>query len=77
MKPENFHGVNGVLHSPENWNVDRNGPCEELPIMRRDGICISCWALNWKERLAILFGQHIYAHVASGKTQPPISLTVG
>ena len=71
MKAENFkdrgvfHGGDLVLTAPPS-----------LPVQRRDGICTSCWRMSLRERLAVLFGSKIYIHVASGRTQPPISLTV-
>ena len=76
MKPETFPGVDVVLGAPENWDESKHGECEGLPIMKRDGICISCWSMTWRERFSILFGQRIMVHVASGETQPPIALLV-
>ncbi len=76
MKPETFEGVDLVLGAPRNWDAAEHGPCDGLPVMRREGVCTSRWALTWRERFAVLFGRRVYAHVASGQTQPPISLTV-
>lgn len=47
-----------------------------LPVLRRDGIVVSCWRVPWRERLAILFGARIWLHVASGSTQPAVAMTV-
>ncbi len=77
MKAENFPGVDGaVLTAPAGWDDTEHGPCGELPVQRLDGICTSCWSMSLRERLAVLFGRRVYVHVASGRTQPPISLTV-
>jgi hypothetical protein len=76
MQATHFEGVDVVLGAPKDWDATKHGPCVGLPIMRRDGVCISRWVPTWRERLRILFGRAIYAHVASGMTQPPIALTV-
>lgn len=76
MKATDFDGVNLVLGAPPGWDKEFYGPCDGLPVMRRDGICISRWTLTWRERLAILFGRAIFLHVASGATQPPVMLTI-
>lgn len=74
MTPTRFNGVDTVLGAPPDWNEADHGPCEGLPIMRRDGVCISRWSLTWKERFQVLFGKAVYCHVASGQTQPPVAL---
>ncbi len=76
MTPTTFQGVDVVLGAPTNWDSETHGPCDGLPIMRRDGVCISRWSLSWRERFAVLFRGVVWCHVASGDTQPPISLTV-
>lgn len=76
MTPTKFDGMDGVLGAPDGWDGDMHGPCAGLPVMRRDGICISRWRLTWRERLGILFGRAVYCHVASGETQPPVALNV-
>lgn len=76
MKATTFEGVDLVLGAPPNWNEAEHGPCSGLPVMRREGICISRWQPTLRERIALLFGRGVYVHVASGMTQPPISLTV-
>ena len=76
MKPISFHGVNVILNAPENWDEEEHGECKVLPVMRTDGMCISKWSLSWRERLDILFGKSIFVYIASGETQPPISLKV-
>ena len=78
MKPKHFPGVDVVLGSPDNWDEEKHGPCSGLPVMRRDGICISCWSMTWRERLTALLTGSIYVHVAmGGRTQPPIILSIG
>ena len=77
MKPENFRGVDCVvLTAPPGWVDEEHGPCGDLPVARHEGVCTSCWSFSLGERLAVLFGRRVYVHVASGRTQPPISLKV-
>ena len=76
MRPINFPTSDGVLGAPRNWDADLHGPCEGLPVQRIDGSCVSCWRVNWRERLAILLGKPIWLWVTSGDTQPPVSLAV-
>ena len=74
MKPLDFEGADTILGAPPGWDKEKHGPCEGLPIMRRDGVCISCWKLTWREKLKVIFGGYVFCHVASGETQPPIAL---
>lgn len=37
-------------------------------------MCVSCWKLNWKERLSALFFGTIWLGILSGATQPPVWL---
>ncbi len=77
MKAEHFAGVDSVvLSAPPGWDDEEHGPCGELPVQRLNGICTSCWGFSLRERLSVLFGRKVYVHVASGRTQPPISLMV-
>ncbi len=76
MTPETFEGVNITLTSPENWDEKKRGLCKDLPVKREDGTCTSRWSLTPAERRAVYDGAHICVQIASGNTQPPISLTV-
>ena len=76
MQPEIFEGVNLTLTAPKGWADRSLGLCGDLPISQQDGVCVSCWSLTPEERRAVYDGAQIYVSVASGKTQPPISLAV-
>ena len=76
VRPEPFDGADVTLTAPEGWDESKHGRCLGLPVMRRDGLCISRWSLNWRERFAVLFGRRVRVDVASAPTQPPIRLTV-
>lgn len=76
MIPTQFKGVTKTLGAPKGWNAERDGECLGLPIMLRDGACISRWMPDDKERVAISKGKAIFVYVYSGNIQPAISLQV-
>ncbi len=65
MKPIHFQSVNKTLTGD---NVD------PLPVYHGQGMYISRWKADWKERLSILFHGTIWVAVASDR-QPPISIS--
>jgi hypothetical protein len=75
MKPTFFTGFDKVLGAPTGWDASQ-GECEGLPVMVRDGVCISYWEPTPEERERIAKGGYIVAHVVSGRTQFPMALTV-
>jgi len=76
MNPIKFEAMDGVLGAPQAWDGDKHGPCKGLPVLRRDGVCISCWKPTWRERIYIFLGKPVWLHVVSGKTQPPVAVEV-
>ncbi len=50
---------------------------EPLHVFSDGEQCVSCWTPTPKEREAIAQGAHIWIHVLSGSTQPPIGPRVG
>ena len=76
MEPVRFKGYETILGAPQNWDENAYGPCAGLPIARAYDTCISVWRPTWRERLKFLFGANIILRVASGRTQPPVSLDV-
>lgn len=77
MKPIDFPGREAILGAPADWDEAQHGPCEGLPIIRQDGVCVSLWEATPEERDAIAAGANIWLHVHSGRTQPPVGLAVG
>jgi hypothetical protein len=47
-----------------------------MPVYTDETQCVSCWQMNWRERLAALWHGRIWLQVLSGGTQPPVSLSV-
>lgn len=73
MKPISFPEANKNLLKPKGWTDEQ---CGSLPVRTDGQRCISCWKMDWGERLrALLFGR-VWVFVHSGQTQPPISLGI-
>jgi len=73
MKPVQFKGQSTVLRKPADMSDEE---CAPLPILRLGGSCISCWEMDWRERVKALFTGRIWVGVLSGLTQPPIYTAV-
>lgn len=71
-----FPGRNKNLGAPPDWDEEDQGTCGVLPVYADGQICTSCWQPNWRQRVAILFGQPIWLEVVFGATQPPVMLKV-
>lgn len=76
LKPQSMPGARHYLSAPPDWDAGRHGPCHGLSVLMRDGVGISKWGLNWRQRLRLLFGGAIYLHVMSEDTHPPVALIV-
>lgn len=69
MKPIKFKEANKNLLKPKNMTDEE---CSSLWVYNDGKECISCWKMNWKQRLsALLFGK-VWLSVLSGTTQPPV-----
>lgn len=71
--------ANVVLQPPENWDVDRFGPCATLYAVKspewRPGIT-SAWYPTVEEICAISAGAPVYLTILDNR-HPPVSLGVG
>lgn len=69
MKPIKFKEANKNLLKPQSMNDEE---CSDLWVYTDGEQCISCWKMNWKQRImALLFGR-VWLSVLSGQTQPPV-----
>ena len=73
MKPIRFKEVNKWLDKPESMTTEE---CKSMFIYTDNRECISCWRLTFWERMKILFLGKLWVRIVSGKTQPPIALTI-
>ena len=73
MKPISFKGQEIELRRPPGMTEEECGP---LPIVRLGETCVSCWKMDWRERLKALFTGVVWVGVLSGRTQPPIYAAV-
>jgi len=72
MKPIRFSECNLTLTAPE----DLIEYCDELPAFRHPEGILSCWRMNWIERVsALLFGR-VWLNIRTFKSQPPVWVLV-
>jgi|GEM_PF-2778285 len=67
--PIKFPEANAVLEKPANMTEEE---CHSLPILRKDGQCISMWKLSPEELVSVNITHCVCVGVLSGHTQPPI-----
>lgn len=76
MKAIVTRNTNSILGAPRDWNLEKHGPCEGLPICATDDpYMYSWWRPTWRERLALLFGHSVRLCVV-GTSHPPVALEV-
>ena len=69
MKPIKFKEANKNLLKQQGMTDEE---CSGLWVYTDGEQCISCWKMNWKQRImAFLFGR-VWLSVLSGQTQPPV-----
>lgn len=68
MIPVHFTNANRLLETPGVKGV------EPLPVRADGRHCWSCWRLNWRERLRVLWRGEMWLGVASHQP-PPVMLT--
>lgn len=73
MRPIEFKEQTKVLQKPSDM---LDSECKSLPIFNDGKMCISCWKMSFGERIRILFTGKLWLWVRSGKTQPPVKLTL-
>lgn len=71
MKAIKFKYANRNLLKPQSMTDEE---CSSLWVFTDGKQCVSCWKLNWKERLSALFFGKIWLGVLSGDAQPPVWL---
>ena len=73
MKPIDFKESNCNLGRPQGTTAEQ---CSSLPILQSNDFCISLWQATWKDRIRFLFTGRMWLSVWSGKTQPPVKLSI-
>lgn len=56
MKPVEFEGMNGTA-------AKNQPPYKALPMYRDDKYVVSCWKMNWRERLKALWTGRIWMNL--------------
>jgi len=72
MKPIHFPESNKTLLAPKG----QEETCSSLSVYNDGTYCISCWKPSFKEWLKLVFGGPVWVYVQSGRTSPPIAITV-
>jgi hypothetical protein len=79
MRAIDFGGVTNHLGRPVDWDENKNGHCDSLPVMRTPWHGIPSFISIWKPSIAelnhLLKGGHVRLLVV-GETHPPVSLDV-
>jgi hypothetical protein len=74
MKPTTFKESNKVLQKPDSMTDEE---CSPLEVFNDGQQSISCWQCqSFKERFKFLITGKMWLAVYSGRTQPPVYLTV-
>lgn len=73
MTPTGFPEANVILTKPEDMTDEE---CGSLPTHSDGNVCISCWKMTLRERVVAFFAGRVWLGVHSGRTQPPVWLTV-
>lgn len=71
MTPTKFPESNMVLTAPKGMDN-----CGALPVHTDGEMCVSLWTASWRERLGLLLHGRLWVFVWSGRTQPPIGLSI-
>ena len=73
MKPIDFKESTCNLGRPQGTTAEQ---CSSLWVLQSNGHNISLWQADWWERIRFLFTGHMWLSVWSGKSQPPVKLTI-
>ena len=69
MKPIKFKEANKNLLKPQDMTDEE---CSSLWVYTDGRECISCWKMNFRQRLSALIHGKVWLSVLSGYTQPPV-----
>lgn len=78
MYPVDFKEANKMLMPPKETKLSDNIiGIDLLPVWTDNEQVVSCWKMNWRERLSALIFGKAWLAVLSGTTQPPVHVEVG
>lgn len=75
MKPTKFELSNSTLQPSGAKYSENVAGITPLPIWTDGEQCVSCWRMNWRERLSALVFGRVWIAALTGRTQPPIFAT--
>lgn len=71
MKPTDFKESTKVLARPDNLS---DAECGSLPVWSDTKQCVSCWKMDFLERMICLVTGKVWLSVLYGNTQPPVAV---
>lgn len=81
MQPGQIKNANLFAGAPENWDPERDGDCEVLPVLTRivnkHMLMTSEWIPSPEEIKAIIMGAPVRLHVYGMNQHPVVLLDVG
>lgn len=69
-----FPEANKNLSKPASMTDEE---CSSLWVYNDGRVCISCWELTFRQRLAALIHGRVWLGILSGYTQPPVWMDCG
>jgi len=71
MKPIEFEGSTNVLQPSGKTYSENVTSVQPLPIWSDGEQCVSCWKMDWRERISALIFGRVWLSILSGHRQPP------
>ncbi len=75
MRPVVFQEANGTLGGGPGAVFGTEDEVVGLPVHRSGDQVISCWRLTWRERFRLILGGHVWLHILTSRTHPPVVVT--
>lgn len=75
MTPGRIAGATRRLGPPRDWDLEKNGECDHLEIVDREGTMESVWYPSPEELAALNRGEPVHLTVW-GESHPPVALSV-
>ena len=73
MNPIRFASANAALSAPPDWDEEKNGPCQDLPVLRNENGFLSVWKPTDEELAILANGGAVYLTVM-GASHPVVIL---
>jgi hypothetical protein len=75
MNPTKIPGANRILNPPRDWDHERNGPCDPLPVLDSGEFFQSAWVPDSQELACLNAGAPVVLTIW-GRNLPPANVAV-